>query len=284
MDHLPIEIILDVLSISEPDTIATFLRTASKYRDAAQPLLYDRIILKGPKPLQGLVESLAAKPQFAPRVRHLTALFVGGGYYDSDIMRARYYALAPLLEKTENLESLVLYGFHEGIYLASPLLRLRNVECDSSHRYPRAVFFLSMLPNLCSITLRASLQSWTNNTPPEHNAASLERIWADVLKKVTTYSGPPSVLSSLPQGSSLKHIQTAALEGLADSTSLDRMREATDGGILSLECTPLPLHPPSFGLYFPNIRFLGLFQIMTIPPQPVWVRGLLPVCNDKGKC
>ena len=43
--------------------------------------------------------------------------------------------------------------------------------------------------------------------------------------------------------------------------------------LVSLECTPLPLHPPSMGSYFPNLQFLGLFQIMTIPPQCVWVRA-----------
>ena len=263
MDHLPIEIILDVLSISEPDTIATFLRTASKFRDAAQPLLYDTIIINGPKTLGGLLASLEAKPQFASRVRHLVAHWDG-----SELGIATHEVLTPLLERTVNVESLVLRGFHEGIRLASPLVRLRHVECDCFPRSPQAVFFLSKIPNLCSIVLKEGAWSWINIWPDK---ASLERIWTAVLNRVTSYSGPSFILALLPKGAALKHIQTRELERITDC--LDNVRAATEGAIVSLECTPLPLHPPSLGLYIPNVQFLGMFQIMTIPPQSVWVRA-----------
>lgn len=262
MDHLPVEIILDILSISEPDTIATFLRTASKYRDAAQPLLYSRIILRGPKPLGGLVTSLEAKPQFASRVRHLVAQ-----WDDPQLRPSTHDVLTPLLERTVNLESLVLRGFHEGIRLSSPLVHLRDVECDSFPRSPQAVLFLNKIPNLRSIVLKEGVWSWINIWPDK---ASLEQIWRGVLNKVTTYSGPSSILALLPKGANLKHIQTRDFERIIDC--LDDLRVAAEETIVSLECTPLPLHPPSLHLYFPNVQFLGVFQIMTIPPQSVWVR------------
>jgi hypothetical protein len=261
MDHLPVEIILDVLSISSPDTIATFLCTASKYRDAAEPLLYNSITLRGPEALQGLLERLEAKPQFASRVRHLVARW--GGSFPASL--DTHDALTPLLARTENLESLVLRGFHEGIHVPSPLVRLLDIECDCFPRSPRAVCFLSQIPNLRSIVLKEGAWSWMNIWP---DRASLATIWGGVLRTVTVYSGPSYILSLLPKGSSLKHIQTPGLD------SLDGMREATEGAIVSLECTPLPLHPPRIGFYFPNIQFLGMFQLMTIPPQPVWVREL----------
>lgn len=264
MDHLPIEITLDVLSISEPDTIATFLRTGSKYREAAEPLLYRNITLKGPKPLGGLLASLEAKPQFGARVRQLVAHWASAS---DDSTTSTYEVLTSLLERTVNLESLVLRGFHEGIHLLSPLVRLRHVECDSFPRSPRAVFFLSTIPNLRSIVLNQGAWSSINIWPDN---ASLERIWTAVLSKLTTYSGPSSILALLPKGTDLKHIQTRDLERIINS--LDDLRAATEGSIVSLECTPLPLHPPSIALYFPNVQFLGFFQIMTIPPQSVWVR------------
>jgi len=263
------EIILDVLSISEPDTIATFLRTASKFRDAAQPLLYDSIILKGPQALEGLLESLDAKPQFASRVRHLVARW---NEY-SEVGTPTYHVLTSLLARTVNLESLVLRGFGGGIHLPSPLARLRDVECDCFPRSPWAVLFLSKIPNLRSIVVKKGIWRWTNIQP---KTVSLDRIWTDVLKRVTTYSGPSSILTFLPKESGLKHIQTTDFERISDS--LDKLREATDGVIASIECIPLPLHPPSIGFYFPSIQFLGTFQIMTIPPQPVWVREL-PSCE-----
>jgi hypothetical protein len=89
--------------------------------------------------------------------------------------------------------------------------------------------------------------------------------------KVTMYSGPSSILALLPKGAALKHIQTRAFERTRIANSLDDLQAATEGTIVSLESTPLPLHPPSIGFYFPNLQFLGSFEIMTIPPQSVWV-------------
>ena len=258
MDHLPIEIVLDILSISEPETIATFLRTASKYRESAEPLLYDSIILKGPEARQGLLLSLEAKPHFAARVRHLAAHW----------KNAAYYALTPLLARTSNLESLVLRGFHRGIYHSSlsRLPRLRAVDCDCSPVVPRVITFLSEIPNLRSITL--TLREYAVVSP---NSPVLAETWARILTTPAAYSGPAFVLTFMPRGTSVVHVQTRGPEPVVVD-ALEHMRDATAGALVSLECTPLPLHPPSMGSYFPNLQFLGLFQIMTIPPQCVWVR------------
>src|SRR5260370_10388905 len=176
MDALPIEVILEVLRISEPNTIATFLRTASPYRDAAEPLLYNSIVVKGPEVLQGLLNSLIVKPRFASRVRHLKVQW-------RESEGKCHHVLTPLLEKTENLECLILRGFREGIHLPCSLIHLQDVECDCFPYHPKVVYFLCKIPNLRRITVNCDDWSWSSN-------ASLENIWADVLTKVTIYSGP----------------------------------------------------------------------------------------------
>ena len=126
--------------------------------------------------------------------------------------------------------------------------------------------FLGEIPNLRSITL--TLREYAVVSP---NNPVLAETWARILTTPTVHSGPAFVLAFLPRGTSVVHVQTRGPERIVVD-ALERMRYATGGALVSLECTPLPLHPPSMGSHFPNLQFIGLFQIMTIPPQCVWVR------------